>query len=183
MYKKWIFYAINEYFEIFHDNSCYTTCFELVKLIMKICLKTYAKQSGLQHVVIKLQERLPEPIHSPCELSCDFHVVGYGDYYLLTLEVAGELTVSCQRCLQAFQHEYRNKSQLAVCVNDTVAEALMEHFECIVADDDQVDLADLLADELYLFSPEVHDDFASCDTEISQLIGGQDEILLTTLGL
>ena len=150
---------------------------------MKICLKTQAKQSGLQRVVIKLDDRLPERIQSPSELTCNFKVESYDNYHLLTLDVVGELKISCQRCLQAFQHDYCNQTKLAVCVNDTIAEALMEHFECIVADDDQIDLADILADELHLFSPEVHDDFASCDTEISQLIGGQDEILLTTLGL
>ncbi len=54
---------------------------------MKICLKTYAKQHGLQHIAMTLQERLPERVSGPCELTCDFQVVNHGDYYLLTLYV------------------------------------------------------------------------------------------------
>ena len=150
---------------------------------MKICLKTFAKQDEPERQVILLQERLPERIMRPCELTCTFHVVSYDDYYLLTLDIAGVLEVRCQRCLHGFQHDYCNQSILAVCASDTVAEGLMEHFECIVAENDQVDLLDILADELHLFSPEKHDDFTDCDTEISQLIGGHDEILPTTLGL
>ncbi len=150
---------------------------------MNICLKTYAKQSEPQRAVILLQERLPERIIRPCELTCAFHVVSYGDYYLLSLDTVGALAVKCQRCLHVFQYDYCNQSKLAVCANDAVAEALMEHFECIVADNDQVDLVDILADELYLFSPEKHENFTDCNTEISQLIGSQNEILSTTLGL
>lgn len=150
---------------------------------MKICLKVYAKQGESEQVVITLQERLPERIIQPCELTCTFHVVNYGDYYLLTLDIAGVLAVRCQRCLHVFQHDYCNQSKLAVCANDTTAEALMEHFECIVAEDNQVDLLDILADELHLFSPEKHDKSTDCNTEISQFIGRQYEIVPPTLGL
>ena len=150
---------------------------------MKICLKTYAKQDGPESVVITLQERLPERIICPCDLTCAFHVESYGDYYIVALDVAGTLTVECQRCLQPFQYDYCNQSKLAVCATDAVAETLMEHFECIIAEGDQVDLLDILADELHLFSPEKHEDFNDCNTEISQLIGGHDEIISTTLGL
>ena len=127
---------------------------------MNVCLKTYAKQGEPERVVITLQERLPEHIIGPCELTCTFHVVSYGDYYLLTLDVVGTLAVNCQRCLHAFQYDYRNQSKLAVCATDIVAESLMEHFECIVAE--------------------------ACNSEISQYIeniGRNDEIIPPTLGL
>ena len=150
---------------------------------MNICLKTSAKHGEKEQVLITLQERLPERISGPCQLACAFSVVNYDDYYLLKLDIKGTLAVSCQRCLQVFSYDYCNQTELAVCATDSVAEALMEHFECIVAEDDQVNLLDLLADDLHLFSPEKHDDFSDCNTEISQLIGGNDEILPTTLGL
>ena len=150
---------------------------------MNICLKTYAKQDEPQQIVITLQERLPERIIRPCEFTCIFHVVSYGDYYLLTLDIVGALAVKCQRCLSVFEHEYCNQSKLAVCRTDTVAEALMEHFECVVAENDEIDLLDILADELHLFSPEKHNNYMDCNNEISQLIGGQDEIMPPTLGL
>ncbi len=150
---------------------------------MKICLKTYAKQHGLQHIAMTLQERLPERVSGPCELTCDFQVVNHGDYYLLTLYITGKLAINCQRCLHIFQDDFYNESQLAVCVNDSVAETLMEHFDCVVASDHQVDLVELLTDELYLFSPEKHRNPMDCHSEIFQWIGGQDEIMPSTLGL
>ncbi len=137
---------------------------------MNICLKTYAKQAGQQHVVVNVQKRLPERISSPCELTCDFHVEALTDYFLVTLEVRSELVITCQRCLGQFQHAYSNQTKLAVCSDDIMAERLMERFECIVAPDHEIDLTDVLADELYLFSPEKHPDYADCDREISQLI-------------
>ena len=145
----------------------------ILNIIMKICLKTYAKQSGQQRAVIKLQERLPERISHPCELTCDFNVASFDNYFLLTLDIAGAIDVTCQRCLQPFPDDYYNRSTLAVCINDTVAESLMEHFECIVSDDNQVDLADIVADDLHLFSPEKHDNSTDCSVEMSQWIGGE----------
>lgn len=150
---------------------------------MKICLTTYAKQSEPECIVLTVKERLPERVIRPCELTCTFHVESCGNYYLLTLDTAGTLMVNCQRCLQVFQYDYSNQCKLAVCVSDIVAESLMEDFECIVAEGDQVDLLDILADELHLFAPEKHDNDADCDTEISRLIRGSNEIIPTTLGL
>lgn len=145
----------------------------ILTIIMKICLKTYAKQDESQRAVIKLQERLPTRIAKPCELTCDFKVKKYDNYYVLSLDIAGSLEVTCQRCLQSFPDEYRNQSNIAVCMNDAVAESLMEQYECIVAEGDQVDLDDIVADDLHLFSPEKHANPADCSLEISQWIGGE----------
>ena len=150
---------------------------------MDICLKTYAKQNEPQRAVVNLHERLPERVVAPSELTCHFHVKSYDDYYLLTLDVTGDLTIACQRCLQVFQHDHCHQTVLAVCASDAMAESLMEHYECIVVDDEQVDLVAVLTDELYLFSPVKHANSVDCDVEINQWIGKQNEILPTTLGL
>ena len=150
---------------------------------MKICLKTYAKQDILAPVKIKLHARLPERIQAPVELTCHFQVKKYNDYYLLTLDVAGILTIACQRCLKAFQYNYCNKTELAVCGSEPIAEGLMDLYECMVAEEDEVDLAEILTDELVLFSPEKHEDLADCDVEIRQWIRDKSEIIETTLGL
>ena len=142
---------------------------------MKICLKTYAKQSGFQHAVLNLHERLPERIASPCALSCDFYVENCTNYFLITFKVSGTLDVICQRCLLAFPHEYHRETQLAICTTDALAETLMEHYECIVAQDNEINLTDILTDELYLYSPEKHEDPIDCDSEINQLIGVSGE--------
>lgn len=143
---------------------------------MKICLKTLSRQNNPETVAIKLQERLPEHIVGPCDLSCTFQVEHYDSYFLLTLHVNGILTVICQRCLQSFQYNYENESKVAICVNDATAEMLMEQFECIVASDSQVDLMDILTDELYLFTTEKHPNIADCDAKISQLISNEDDL-------
>lgn len=150
---------------------------------MKICLKNAAQQSELQHVVIELQERLPKHIHAPSSLTCAYHAINYKNYYLLRLEVAGVLKVTCQRCLQAFQYDYCNQIMLAACKSDGIAETLMEEFECLVIDDNEIDLIEILTDELHLFSREKHENSADCDTEIRQWIGDKDENIPVTLGL
>lgn len=138
---------------------------------MDICLKTCAKQAGSQTVVVRVQERKPERVSSPCEVTCVFSVEACSDYYLLTLDVNATLEIVCQRCLGAFKHEHTNQTKLAVCANDEVAETLMTSFECIVVNHPQVDLIDIVADELHLFLPEKHPDIAGCDLEVSGLIG------------
>lgn len=140
---------------------------------MNICLKTLSKQDELQQVDVSLVERLPETIQSPCELNCEFKIENSGNYYLLKLSVAGVLAINCQRCLGVFHHDYYNQTELAICANDAIAETLMEHFDCIVAEDNQVDLEEIITDELYLFAPEKHENRVDCDTDIAQLIGHQ----------
>lgn len=150
---------------------------------MNICLKNAAQQSEPLLAVIKLEKRLPEHIHAPSELTCTFHAINYRNYYLLTLDVVGVLKVTCQRCLHAFQYHYCNQIKLAACKTDAIAETLMEDFECIVIDDDEIDLIEILTDELHLFSREKHENSADCDTEIRQWIGEKDENIPVTLGL
>ncbi len=138
--------------------------------MMKICLKTYAKQSTQQCVVVHMQNRLPDHIHAPCELTCKFHVEACSNYFLMVYDVQGLLAITCQRCLGEFNHPYSNQTQLAVCADDATAERLMEHFECVVSPDYPLDLNEVLADELHLFSPEKHLDFGDCDPEINRII-------------
>ena len=138
---------------------------------MKICLKTQAKRLGLQTVVISIQERKPARLHLPCELTCQYEIAAYENYYLLTLNVQGRLEITCQRCLASFSHDYSNHTQLAVCADDDVAERLMASYECIVDKNYQVDLIDIVTDELYLFLPEKHPDMTGCDPEITHHIG------------
>ncbi len=125
---------------------------------MKICLKTQAKQAGHEQVTITIQERLPRHVESVGPLTCQYQLESVDQYYLLTLRVSGELDIVCQRCAGLFRHEHVNETNLAVCANDTIAERLMEHFECIVACNNQIDLVEIVTDDLHLFLPEKHID-------------------------
>jgi uncharacterized protein len=143
---------------------------------MNICLKSKSKENAVQTVKLLLQERLPDRIHSPCELTCRFQVVAYDNYYVVTLEVLGRLTIICQRCLKAFDQNYHNKTQLAVCLNESLAESLMEEYECIVVDEHELNLIEIVTDELYLFAPEKHENPVDCDREMNQWITFKNEI-------
>ena len=136
---------------------------------MNICLKTYAKQASPYTCVSNLQERLPARVEGPCDITCTFHVAAASDHYLLNFEASGDVHIICQRCLGTFLHAYHNKTTLAICPNDEIAEQLMDSYECIVGRG-EIDLDDVLADDLHLFLPEKHLDYAQCDAEISQLI-------------
>lgn len=137
---------------------------------MKISLKNDAKQAGSKRIVVHLQERLPERIDSPCELNCDFSILNRGDYYLLSLHVKGRLAVTCQRCLDVFEHLYDHQSEIAICADDVLAERLMKQFECIVALQDEIDLMDIVTDGLHLYVPEKHSDIMDCNKEIKHWI-------------
>ena len=136
---------------------------------MNICLKTYAKQASPQTVVANLQERLPKRVQGPCEITCTFQVTAASDHYLLAFEASGNVNITCQRCLGTFPYQYHNKTTLAVCPNDEIAETLMASFECIEGRG-EIDLNEVLADDLHLFLPEKHLDYSHCDPEIDQMI-------------
>jgi len=150
---------------------------------MKICLKTYSKESNSQNVNVTLSDRLPEFISTPPELSCNFSVAKSDDYYLFSYSVRGKLEINCQRCLDKFEYDYHHESKLAICISEESAEKLMQHIEAIVMTDHQVDLCDILVDDLHLFVPEKHDSIADCSDETSHWIRSEHENIALTLGL
>ncbi len=129
---------------------------------MKICLKSHARQQSSETAVLHLHDRLPERLGKPCEVTCEFHVEACSDYYLLTTDVRGLFSVTCQRCLGEFQHAYAHQTTLAVCANDSVANDVMSTYDCMVAVDQQIDLIDVITDELNLFLPEKHLELEAC---------------------
>ncbi|MDP3561490.1 MAG: YceD family protein [Legionellaceae bacterium] len=129
---------------------------------MKICLKKYVKQQKTDYLSIKLEERLPGFVQSPCELTYQFQVEQYPNYYLIKLDVKGVLSLVCQRCLGDYQYAYHNQTLLAVCRSETVAEQLMSSYDCIVSETGEIDLSEIITDELHLFCPEKHEDLTQC---------------------
>lgn len=137
---------------------------------MLINLKTCALNTRSEPVTLTISKRLPANIEAPCTLVCEFQVQSVDNYFLLNLKVEGELTIICQRCLHTFNHHYANSSTLAVCDTDETAERLLPEYESIVATNNQVDLVELLSDELYLYSPEMHPEISQCDRGVEQYI-------------
>jgi uncharacterized protein len=111
-----------------------------------------------QTKIIKLTERLPDFILGPCELKVDYRVEAVEDYYLIHLQVTGELMIICQRCLQEFKLPYDNSTLIAACFSEKRANQLLRNYECIVSENGQIVLEDLIIDELYLYAPQFHPD-------------------------
>ena len=134
-------------------------------------LKTLAKQADPTHIALTLTDRLPNFVQSPCQLSCDIQVTNKQDYYQLSSVVYGAISVTCQRCLGCFEEAYANRSELAICPDDEVAERLMSSLECVVNPGDDIDLVAIITDELHLFCPEKHRDRNDCDALTRQYTG------------
>ncbi len=122
-----------------------------------------------------LNERLPNFLSAPCELTVTYHVEYKDKFYLIHLNVSGDLNIFCQRCMQEFTFHYDNKTELAVCRNDERAEQLLEHYECIVSETGQVSLEDMVIDELHLYVPIFHPQITDCDTEINEILNTKNE--------
>jgi uncharacterized protein len=137
---------------------------------MLINLKTKAANADAETFRVEISERLPANIAGPCLIEGDYTFQFFSTYYLLTLTIAGDLTVICQRCLHEYPHHYSNTSVLAVCESDELANTLMNDYECVVVKDNQVDLIELITDELHLYSPENHLNYEDCDSEVNQFI-------------
>ena len=133
---------------------------------MVICLKTACQQFELARVQLRLSERLPYYIISDCDLVCDYFVRHFVDYYLLTLDVSGVISIQCQRCLESFPHHYVNHTELAICGDEITAEKMMEQYECIASPSFEVDLASILTDELHLYAPEKHAELIECTSKM-----------------
>ena len=137
---------------------------------MLINLKTCAIKTERQGIVLELGERLPARLKAPCAINCQFDVEPFDNYYVMRLMVDSVLTVVCQRCSNEFIYLYKNQTELAICNSDEMAEKLMERYECIVSQNNQVDLVELITDELHLYAPEFHPELKDCDDELGKFM-------------
>ena len=144
---------------------------------MNIFLKSLSMQSDPQHVNLVVEERLPKRLDSPCKLSCEFYARQESNYYILHVKTRGMVDIVCQRCLQVFPYPFQHQATIAVCPDEATAERLMNQYECIVAENGQINILEVLTDDLYLFLPEKHPDLKDCDSEIRQLIRNDDEAI------
>lgn len=144
------------------------------ELTMTLHLATLAKQ-GISEQPLTLKERLPAYIHGPLHLMTQYQVEAKQDYFVLKLHVSGELLIDCQRCMDAFSIPYQNTTELALVKTDERAEQLLSQYECVLCPTGQIDLADLVIDELYLYAPLFHLEEKDCNEEIRQIIAHNNE--------
>lgn len=133
---------------------------------MKLNLKELAASQEATEVSLVLTERLPSQIKGPCQMVSRFKISAYPDYYLIEIQTTGKLTIICQRCLGEFDFVYSNQTVLAVCKDESVAEQLMENYECIIDHLATPDLTELVTDELHLYHPSIHENLEDCDQRI-----------------
>jgi uncharacterized protein len=137
---------------------------------MRLNLQDLAKKSEKTQTLVNLSERLPSHLCEPCTVSVNFHVQKQDDYFLLHLETQADLNIICQRCSQEFQRPFKNDTLLAICNNDARAESLGVLYECVVADKGELELETVITDELYLYSPQFHQEIEDCDKIIHQFM-------------
>ncbi|WP_028387842.1 YceD family protein [Legionella fairfieldensis] len=137
---------------------------------MLINFKTRAAKTEQQNFVIEIKERLPEYINIPCTVQGHFGLESVDNYCVMALTVNAELIITCQRCLNEFNYNYNSLTELALCPSEEIAEKLMERYECIVPQGNQVDLKELLTDELYLYAPKFHLERSDCNEEMKKFI-------------
>lgn len=143
---------------------------------MLINFKKIQTKAEWTQVALTLHERLPMHITSPCVATCGLVVEKQDKYFLLQLEIDAPLTIICQRCLNAFCHHFHHALELAVTHSDKMADVLMKEFECIVMENHQINLVDLITDELHLYTPQTHADDSDCDQEMAQFICAEEGI-------
>ena len=82
--------------------------------------------------------------------------------------VEGTLHVICQRCLEPMPLEIKTGFRLGLVYSEEQGEALPEHYDAMLVEDDDVSLIDIVEDELLLALPQVvlHDEQECSSTEI-----------------
>lgn len=125
---------------------------------------------GQQTKTITLDSRLPDFIEAPVTLHVHYKAEVQEDFYLIHFQTNGILNLRCQRCMENYSYSYTNETIIAICRTEERAEKLLEHYECIVSTDFQVNVEDLLIDELHLYIPQFHPEITECNSEINQYL-------------
>lgn len=133
---------------------------------MRVDLWELAKKDEKEHVVLTILDRLPPNLEEPCTVSVEFAAKAVDDYYLLSTTTRAELNIFCERCAKSFLFPYENTLELAVCDNDTRAEALSYQYESLVSERGCINMEELITDELHLYAPRTHASLEDCDKEI-----------------
>lgn len=78
------------------------------------------------------------------------------EHYQLTGQVATDLSMTCQRCLEAIEVKLESDFELSIVTSDLQAEQMMDSVEpLLIIEGDMLELVELLEDELLLALPAV----------------------------
>lgn len=101
-------------------------------------------------------KRMPSHVESIGVVHCQYELIKQPDHYQLKLMTQCELTLCCQRCMDSFNYEYQNKTEIGLCDSDKIAEKIMESLDPVVLKGATIPFETLILDELHLYLPLFH---------------------------
>jgi uncharacterized metal-binding protein YceD (DUF177 family) len=110
-------------------------------------------------------DRYPFQIQSPPELKVTYHIKPHKHYRLLSFTIESELHILCQRCSHPFIYPFKHEGKIAICRTESDIEVIekLEPYEAIL--EAELDINDVMTDELFLHSPEMHASMLECNAE------------------
>lgn len=115
-----------------------------------------------EQVMITLNDRLPPHIQGPLQVGCQYRLRPEDDFFLLELHIQTKLHFDCSRCGEAMSFDFSHACHLAVFSSEERASELAQEYDAIVAEQGELDLAQVLIDELILYAPERHETPEEC---------------------
>ncbi len=93
-------------------------------------------------------------IEDALEIACTFVFLKNGNNFMLNAEVVATPVIRCQRCLQSMVFPLNHKFELIMVETEEQAERMLQELEpCVIAEDELLELSDLIEDEILLSLP------------------------------
>ena len=135
----------------------------MIVYLPKYLNKSHEQAFNLDFIEDRTQQnRLPSHLVCPYSISGFFKVKQCSNFWLLSIEASGILQLTCQRCLHSFSHHWQQHIEVAVCLQDEIAQQLMTDYETLVMPDLKINFSDIIIDELHFSLPEKHFDDQDC---------------------
>lgn len=109
------------------------------------------------------------------DVQVDLHFGRHGKLRVVSGDLSADLTVTCQRCMQAMQYPLQAHINLAFIKDDAQADALPAEFEPLLLEADEMNLAAVIEDELLLALPLVLAHEQNCSDFLQQQAQQQEQ--------
>lgn len=109
------------------------------------------------------------------DVQVDLQFGRHGKFRTLSGVLSADLTVTCQRCLQAMQYPLQANINLALISDEAAADELPPEFEPLLLETDEMNLAAVIEDELLLALPLVLSHEHDCSNFLQQQVQRQKQ--------
>ena len=118
-----------------------------------VCTSGLKTSGALQ---LENMSRLREQLLAPYgEVWVDLEFGGNGRKKYVQGRIQGEMVLQCQRCMQPMSQKVEHQFRLAIIESDAEIDALMPDEEPLIAEEENLLVADIIEDELELLLPMV----------------------------